>query len=684
MYCRLLVVWTTVSLLWMSALHPAAFLMACLTLGCLFFEERLKMSLKGLVGVLLLFLGTSVILSRTLEEAGHFLGTGSLGFAILSCSLLALSLLCKKPEGYHFLPVGLSGLSLVACAMSSNFNRVLAFASVATVLLGLAFREKTKLKNSWGQLLPMLAVLAIMISTVFGAKWSESKLGFLMNQISSITMSGIRFPPSSGLDSLQKWNQSDVVVFRAYTEELPPRYLVGRTFSEYNDTGSGKRSFWRWKPTKQELQPETENPCASLSSNPTFKLFAKTPGPSKSPGKPLRVEFPGGGSGFTFYLPRNYFGILTDTDRLHRYSDGMVQVLARDHFNGTYEVYPDLKGWDNQATPVPLSEKELTEYTQLPDDLSPVVEEFARKFTSGANTTAKKAAFVTHHLQNDYEYGYGYPFEPKDDALEIFLTEKPAVHCEFFATAAALMLRTQGIPTRYINGFVVQEQDYSGDYYVIRLKHAHAWIEVYEPDVGWVTYDPTPPGTLDSMDQRGNFLSGLFEKFSDAWRRLVSFLTSTPSQMLAQIKAYLSQLSLGDLARLLPFVALYFLGRWWLNRRKKKSPIDIGVGEFQAPRHASLSPLLDRLNSSIQPPESRRKASETLGEWQRRMAGFDSEPEAIQQLQACLRRFERLRYNDEVTPQELSALKEQVNKLTQVLEGMPLKTRERPLTGPTP
>ena len=56
------------------------------------------------------------------------------------------------------------------------------------------------------------------------------------------------------------------------------------------------------------------------------------------------------------------------------------------------------------------------------------------------------------------------------------------------------MLRTLGIPTREVNGFLPGEyNDLAGDY-IVRESDAHSWVEVYFPGTGWMTFDPTPPG----------------------------------------------------------------------------------------------------------------------------------------------------------------------------------------------
>jgi transglutaminase-like putative cysteine protease len=70
----------------------------------------------------------------------------------------------------------------------------------------------------------------------------------------------------------------------------------------------------------------------------------------------------------------------------------------------------------------------------------------------------------------------------------------------------AIMLRTLGIPSREVNGFLPGEyNDVAGDY-IVRASDAHSWVEAYFPGSGWVTFDPTPPGAEDA--------TGLFSRLA--------------------------------------------------------------------------------------------------------------------------------------------------------------------------
>ena len=136
----------------------------------------------------------------------------------------------------------------------------------------------------------------------------------------------------------------------------------------------------------------------------------------------------------------------------------------------------------------------LTPATQLPDGLSPQIADLAREWTRGAATAADAALLIQQHLREDFTYSLAQPSSAAADPLLAFLTEDREGHCEYFATAMVVMLRTQGIPARIVNGFQGGEWNPVGEYWLVRQRDAHSWVEVWFGESDWVIFDPTPLG----------------------------------------------------------------------------------------------------------------------------------------------------------------------------------------------
>ena len=148
---------------------------------------------------------------------------------------------------------------------------------------------------------------------------------------------------------------------------------------------------------------------------------------------------------------------------------------------------PEMLRSDTAAIPPEIQEM----YLQLPET-DPRTYELARQITAPYPTAYDKAQAVETYLQTNYGYTLDLPPAMPDDPIAFFLFESRRGHCEFFASAMAVLLRSVGIPARLVNGFLQgQYNDVSGQY-TVRASDAHTWVEVYFPQYGWIVFDPTP------------------------------------------------------------------------------------------------------------------------------------------------------------------------------------------------
>lgn len=160
--------------------------------------------------------------------------------------------------------------------------------------------------------------------------------------------------------------------------------------------------------------------------------------------------------------------------------------------------------------------EDVASYLQLPDDLDPRLRQLASSITDQSRNRYDAAKAVESYLQNNF----GYTLEQKaggDQPLSDFLFNVKEGHCEYFATAMAVLLRTKGIATRVVNGFSQGEYNDAADVWVVKQRNAHSWVEVYFPgENAWVTFDPTPFANQTAGDsqfgltaQMGKYLEAL-------------------------------------------------------------------------------------------------------------------------------------------------------------------------------
>ena len=171
-------------------------------------------------------------------------------------------------------------------------------------------------------------------------------------------------------------------------------------------------------------------------------------------------------------------------------------------------------------------------YLRLPA-VDPRVQQLAGQVIGTAQNDHDKAAAIENYLRTHYGYTLELPRTKVKDPIANFLFERKRGHCEYFASAMAVMLRTEGIPSRVVNGFRSDEfNDLTGNY-VVRAKDAHSWVEAYFPGYGWQTFDPTPAGN-GGTPQGWARLALYVDAMASFWRDWIVSYDTTHQYVLGQ------------------------------------------------------------------------------------------------------------------------------------------------------
>ncbi|MCG3205372.1 MAG: hypothetical protein KCHDKBKB_02092 [Elusimicrobia bacterium] len=345
--------------------------------------------------------------------------------------------------------------------------------------------------------------------------------------------------------------------------------------------------------------------------------------------------------------------------------DGSLQRREGDSWRIRYEVESSLspldpvvgEEWGNRHPSRPLASAPIKEperfprknrvfqqqaYDQallfVPKDLQSRLIQTAEEWGAAAHTPVERAHALKERLRSEYRYSLDNRDlgEAGSSPLEAFLFTSKKGHCEYFAAALCLLLRSQGIPARLVTGFLSREWNDRGKYFVVRMKHAHAWVEAYVEPQGWVGLDPSPrdvfegsagPGLpkwnefLDTLNLRWNqyILSYDFEKQVEIARSLgqgsekISFrfgrLATLPHQMKDWAASLLHLNGTGEskasvsfpkeMGWLLLIIAL--VGLWSVSRRRGREPNRVWF----------YLPLVRRLEKRV----GRKMDSQTLREF---------------------------------------------------------------------
>ena len=151
------------------------------------------------------------------------------------------------------------------------------------------------------------------------------------------------------------------------------------------------------------------------------------------------------------------------------------------------------------------------------------IREVADRVFAGSRTAAGDVAAVEAYFASNYAYQTGARIGVGGNPVRDFLIRRPSAHCEYFATAATLLLRMRGVPARYATGFVAAERNaVSGDW-LARNEDAHAWCEAWDPARGWVIVEATPPAGVPDGAGGANLFGQLWDAAAATlarWRQL--------------------------------------------------------------------------------------------------------------------------------------------------------------------
>lgn len=190
-------------------------------------------------------------------------------------------------------------------------------------------------------------------------------------------------------------------------------------------------------------------------------------------------------------------------------------------------MLPVLTGSDAEVQTIPPARPALRPYLQMPegsDRIGQLAQDILRA-TSSADTVLQKITTIEKYLQTNYRYTLDVPPPSSGMPIEDFLFRQKAGFCEHYATAMTLLLRSIGIPTRFVTGFLPGEWNEFGRYYTVRQSNAHAWVEVWFERSGWIPFDPTPPAPPDYSNSFLGWVGRSVDSLQWWWNRYVIYFS---------------------------------------------------------------------------------------------------------------------------------------------------------------
>ena len=134
------------------------------------------------------------------------------------------------------------------------------------------------------------------------------------------------------------------------------------------------------------------------------------------------------------------------------------------------------------------SERINEQYLSLPDTLPERVKELAYEITKDQETDYDKVKAIEKYFMTDFHYTYNPGDVPEGrDFVDYFLFDSKQGYCTYYATAMTILVRSLGIPARYVEGYCLTSDTWEGkNEYMVTNEQAHAWTEVYFEGIGWL------------------------------------------------------------------------------------------------------------------------------------------------------------------------------------------------------
>jgi protein-glutamine gamma-glutamyltransferase len=299
-------------------------------------------------------------------------------------------------------------------------------------------------------------------------------------------------------------------------------------------------------------------------------------------------------------------------------------------------------------------------YLQLPLDFDRRIDDLAVEITRGATTQYEIARRIEEHLRTEYSYTLDLRRVEEGDPVADFLFNYRAGHCEYFASAMVLMLRSRRVPARLVNGFQMGEYNDSSDFYTVRQSDAHSWVEVFFPKNGWVAFDPTPPAGRSVYDDGVMaWFRNYGESFEMFWlEHVVGFDTGKQISIALSLQRWLWSYQRNASSRWLDWA--YDLARKidfdWVDNRTIEGGTPAAGPEADLSRRFLVHPLALLLFSLVALFSMVFVWHKHRSSWRRKI-GNDATVSAVAFYQEMLRTLERRGVKREPyqTPQEFAA-----------------------------
>lgn len=194
------------------------------------------------------------------------------------------------------------------------------------------------------------------------------------------------------------------------------------------------------------------------------------------------------------------------------YSEYLLSIDLSDSFDSASSQRSNRTDIDNDEPPI--SKQEMLEtyqiltklkdnsieiydtYLQLPENLPQRVKDLSASLVASSDNNYDKAKAIEKYLASNFSYNLDVRSTPRNrDFIDYFLFDQKEGYCSYFASAMAILARCAGLPSRYVEGYMLPPEPVKdkNNSFVVTNMQAHAWVEIYFEGYGWLPFEPTSP-----------------------------------------------------------------------------------------------------------------------------------------------------------------------------------------------
>jgi len=517
---------------------------------------------------------------------------------LIAAGEAALELWREPPEGARYYTIVVFCTCVVLMAACNTFNPrfILIFAPLYLLFTLLALREwridpevvvgstpSPTLPHGRGALALMLALAlgAAMHVTVLQNRHDIMRWGFqLLRDRDFYRGAGISNQPDLGPTFNLRGGTQRLMRIEG---SLNDGHLRAAAFNSY----SGGRWWPPLSDRKKDAFPDLAPPQNSHNqNNKTFRARITKLGEMDK----------------LIFAPLNAVTLTPAEGSSFDWDQAIGPIICEDPAPYSYDVFWNTKGADlgvplhQGVLCVPLKAKMRKPLLQLPLEIDPRVKTLALELTATAVDAPEKVEAIGEYLLKNHKYSLR-ASPGQGDPVSNFLLQKKSAHCEYFASAAVVLMRAAGVPSRYVTGYMAHEPYENGT--VVRQRDAHAWAEAWIDGVGWVTVDATPADGTPEANPPASAWQRAWEKIQDETARLRERVTAlSPTQIFILI---------------LLIVAVWLVERARVRRKKKSQQ----TPDFQYSAPADLAALASRFETILRTANGEISPAKPLTEYAR-------------------------------------------------------------------